>query len=85
MISAVPLIWSSPPLAAAAVGVARLIAHLLSSGGASPEKDGRELLRSIPVDLVPLPVAPAKRVPPDHAVRIPQRESSEVGRRRSED
>lgn len=64
VISAVPLIWNSPPLAAAAVGVARLIVRLLSSGGAGPEKDGRELLRSSPVDLVPLPVAPAKRVPP---------------------
>lgn len=87
MISAVPLIWNSPLLAAAAVAVARLIVRLLSSGGASPEKEGRELLRSSPVDLVPLPVAPAKHAPPtDHAVRIPQRESSEVGggRRRSE-
>lgn len=64
VISAVPLIWNSPLLAAAAVGVARLIVLLLSSGGASPEKDGRELLRSSPVNLVPLPVAPAKRVPP---------------------
>lgn len=64
VISAVPLIWNGPLLAAAAVGVARLIVRLLSSGGASPEKDGRELLRSSPVDLVPLPVAPAKRVPP---------------------
>lgn len=40
MTSAVRLIWNSPPLSAAAVGVARLIVRSLSPGAAVPEKDG---------------------------------------------
>lgn len=39
-ISAVQLIWNRPSFSAAAVAVARLIVLLLSSGGASPKKDG---------------------------------------------
>lgn len=84
VISAVPLIWNSPLLAAAAVGVARLIVRLLSSGGASPEKDGRELLRSSPVNLVPLPVAPAKRVPPRPRSSDPSERSERGGEEEEE-